>query len=140
MNGAQGVMIGVGALLVVGVGVGLMLSGGDKPIDDGLGGGELPTTTQVQTPATAPAPLPRPKTVGSGATLATARAMPYDPNNPPQPPAQVWTDIVCRREVPDAKAVSYRHEEVTYHFCSEGCLAKFKADPETIRMKAALGE
>jgi Cu+-exporting ATPase len=40
-------------------------------------------------------------------------------------------DPVCGMEVdPQSAAGSYEHKGTTYHFCSEGCLADFKDDPE----------
>jgi len=41
------------------------------------------------------------------------------------------TDPVCGMQVdPDSSAGSATHEGETYHFCSKGCLEKFREDPE----------
>ncbi len=40
------------------------------------------------------------------------------------------TDPVCRMQVdPGSAAGALEHEGVRYFFCSQHCLAKFKADP-----------
>jgi P-type Cu+ transporter len=42
------------------------------------------------------------------------------------------TDPVCGMKVePDKAAGHHEHDGTTYHFCSEGCLDKFKEDPES---------
>ncbi len=136
MNGVQSAVIGIGALLVVGVGAALMFGGGGAETDEGLGTPEVmtPATTR-DTPQEAPTPLEKPKTQGSGATIATARATHYDPNNPPVQPAQTFRDYVCRRQVPVEGGITTNHEGTTYHFCSEACRDKFVADPHTILMR-----
>lgn len=46
------------------------------------------------------------------------------------PDAAGHTDPVCGMTVdPDSAAGSHAHEGQTYHFCSQGCLDKFRADP-----------
>ncbi len=50
---------------------------------------------------------------------------------PPVPEGAVLAkDPVCHMNVyPPHAAGSHEHEGVTYHFCSTGCVAKFKVDP-----------
>lgn len=49
---------------------------------------------------------------------------------PVQIGARAEKDPVCGMSVaPDSAAGAHEFEGVTYHFCSAGCLAKFKADP-----------
>ncbi len=47
------------------------------------------------------------------------------------PPASEFTDPVCGMSVsPDTAAGKHEHKGETYYFCSNGCVQKFKADPE----------
>lgn len=142
MNPGQLAIVGLGALLVVGIGAALMMSGGDGP-DDGLGGGAdvvPPPATSTAQPGTAPEPLKPVTQVGSGATVATARATHYDPDNPPPPPKAEALDYVCKRHVDPSKSVKFVLEGQNYYFCSDACLAKFKEDPHTLLHKRSLGE
>ncbi len=46
-------------------------------------------------------------------------------------PAGEFTDPVCGMSVsPDTAAGKHDHKGETYYFCSNGCVQKFKADPE----------
>ena len=45
--------------------------------------------------------------------------------------AKTETDPVCGMKVdPNAGKPHHRHDEINYHFCSQGCRDKFEADPE----------
>jgi uncharacterized protein len=50
------------------------------------------------------------------------------------------TDPVCGMKVDLSKAVSLEHDGDTYLFCSEGCRAEFKADPEAYLHHAPAAE
>lgn len=39
-------------------------------------------------------------------------------------------DPICNMMVDKATALKATHEGSTYHFCSDGCLKKFQADPK----------
>jgi YHS domain-containing protein len=39
-------------------------------------------------------------------------------------------DPICGMFVEKAKAIKHTQEGADYYFCSDGCLAKFKADPK----------
>lgn len=148
MNGVQGAIAGLVALAVVGGGAFFMLAGGGGPATPGtLGNTDVqPVTAGTATPTGdvgddgAPIPLPIPKVVGSGATVATAQATHYDPNNPPEQPAQTFLDYVCRRQVPADRGITLIHMGTTYHFCTEACRAKFEKTPDDILFKRSHGE
>jgi len=41
------------------------------------------------------------------------------------------TDPVCGMAVdPETAAAAWEHQDVTYYFCSVGCMERFRADPE----------
>ena len=52
---------------------------------------------------------------------------------------QTVRDPVCGMAV-DTRTACFRHEiaDATYYFCSQGCLDKFRADPELYLSKAHL--
>jgi Cu+-exporting ATPase len=40
-------------------------------------------------------------------------------------------DPVCGMEVePETAAAAWEHKDITYYFCSLGCMEKFKQDPD----------
>ncbi len=55
------------------------------------------------------------------------------PSNPvptaPHEATQPTIDPVCGRKVDPAKAVTAEHQGTKYFFCSQGCAAKFRAEP-----------
>jgi Cu+-exporting ATPase len=56
-----------------------------------------------------------------------------DSSEPPRTKTAAVTaiDPICGMTVtPERAAGSHEHEDVTYYFCSTGCLNKFKADPQ----------
>jgi Cu+-exporting ATPase len=66
-----------------------------------------------------PAPaVPQPPSSGGGAAGADRTGDPAKAIDP-----------VCHMKVDPATARSWTHEGQTYHFCSEGCRSKFKAEP-----------
>jgi P-type Cu+ transporter len=58
---------------------------------------------------------------------------PAEPTNAPSPAGKpVLVDPVCGMTVDPAEAAGpFEHAGRTYHFCCEGCLEKFRADPES---------
>jgi len=40
------------------------------------------------------------------------------------------TDPVCRMKVMEEKALSFEYRGTTYYFCANGCLERFRKDPE----------
>lgn len=139
MNGAQGLMVGLGALLVIGVGAALMLGGGDAPNGGELSTGTSTPTTTTQQPGKAPEPLQPVTQEGSGAVVATARAKHFDPDAPPPAAPTTVRDYVCGRQASLADKIMAEHMGATYYFCCEACKAKFVEDPETILMRAQHG-
>lgn len=47
------------------------------------------------------------------------------------------TDPVCGMDVAEDSKYQYEHAEQRYHFCSESCLQKFKADPGQYKSQAS---
>jgi len=39
-------------------------------------------------------------------------------------------DPICKMDVDKATATKYTYEKADYYFCSDNCLAKFKAEPK----------
>jgi Cu+-exporting ATPase len=46
-------------------------------------------------------------------------------------------DPICGMFIDKAKATRHTHEGADYYFCSDGCLAKFKADPKKYAVHCA---
>ncbi|MHC5018948.1 MAG: YHS domain-containing protein [Planctomycetota bacterium] len=140
MNGAQGLMVGLGALLVIGVGAALMVGGGETPANGGLTTGTPTPETAAPQPGTAPDPLKPLTQEGSGAVVSTARAKHFDPDAPPPPPPTTVLDYVCGRQASLADKITAEHMGTTYYFCCEACRTKFVEDPETVLMRAQHGD
>ena len=68
--------------------------------------------------------------VGAGVRKTGRRSLPMMQSMPEQPATGGERDPVCGMTVQPATAAgSHSHEQHTYYFCCQGCLAKFRADP-----------
>ena len=72
----------------------------------------------------------KPVPTGVGAQQPGRRSLPMMQPMPEQPATGGERDPVCGMTVQPATAAgSHTHEQKTYYFCCQGCLAKFRADP-----------
>ncbi len=125
----RGPAVVLGILVALGVLAYVTLSGGGPgaPVPSSAGPGPAaPGGPGATPPATATVPRPGPP---RAPVTSIERATYPSPDAPsPEGPTK-YQDPICGMMVEEGKGLTKVHLGVTYHFCSEACLAKFLEAP-----------